>query len=277
MKSDNETLEMLAEKADRKNKEMEEKLDKALNKKSKSKKGGKKEESPPKEAVSRETSEMDPVTEEDLKAAQEDVLAPDLPDLTEESSQFDDLAKQMEEDGKALSSPKEESSEPSHTRGGLKAPRHGLGEEITKEQAEKVMSEDAPAPSRGHRRTVIVRTKVVGQEDAPPTEEKKPKKKEEKLPPRLSLVREETGEIYTLDEDLTIGREDDNDIVIPNPEGHYVSAHHAEIRIQGKDIYLKDLDSTNGTYVNDRKVGSWRLKAGNRVEFADIKFKVIES
>ena len=108
-----------------------------------------------------------------------------------------------------------------------------------------------------------------------------------KISPSLCLIREETGEVFDLDGDLTIGRDMDNDIVIPNPEGHYVSAHHAHIEVQGKDVYLKDgyteidengkpeiVSSTNGTYVNDRKIRSCRIRAGNKIEFADIVFRV---
>ena len=92
----------------------------------------------------------------------------------------------------------------------------------------------------------------------------------------LYLVRTETGEMFPIDQDLSIGREDDNDIVIPEPDGHYVSGHHADISLQGRDVFLKDAGSTNGTFVNDRKVGSKRLKAGMKVRFADIDFVIEE-
>ena len=91
---------------------------------------------------------------------------------------------------------------------------------------------------------------------------------------RLSLVRIDTGEIYPLDHEMTIGREDYHDISIPEPEGHYVSGDHAHIEIKGKDIYLYDDDSTNGTKVNGSKIKSKRLRAGQTVTFADIEFAV---
>ncbi|OGS33114.1 MAG: hypothetical protein A2474_05490 [Elusimicrobia bacterium RIFOXYC2_FULL_34_12] len=54
---------------------------------------------------------------------------------------------------------------------------------------------------------------------------------------------------------ITIGRKEDNDISIDNPA---VSGHHAKIFKQGDGYFLEDLNSTNGTFLNETKV----LKAG---------------
>jgi pSer/pThr/pTyr-binding forkhead associated (FHA) protein len=51
--------------------------------------------------------------------------------------------------------------------------------------------------------------------------------------------------------ELTIGRKTDNDVVIDNPA---VSGHHARVVQQGNDYVLEDLNSTNGTFLRDRKV-----------------------
>jgi pSer/pThr/pTyr-binding forkhead associated (FHA) protein len=51
--------------------------------------------------------------------------------------------------------------------------------------------------------------------------------------------------------EMTIGRKSDNDIVIDNPA---VSGHHARIIKQGDDFLLEDLNSTNGTFLRDRKI-----------------------
>lgn len=50
---------------------------------------------------------------------------------------------------------------------------------------------------------------------------------------------------------LTIGRKADNDICIND---RAVSAHHAKIVTFSKPTYIKDLRSTNGTYVNGKKI-----------------------
>lgn len=56
---------------------------------------------------------------------------------------------------------------------------------------------------------------------------------------------------------LTIGRRKDNDIVIDNLA---VSGHHARIDGVGEAFVLVDLQSKNGTFVNERMVASHRLK-----------------
>lgn len=56
---------------------------------------------------------------------------------------------------------------------------------------------------------------------------------------------------------LTIGRKTDNDIVIENLA---VSGHHARITLQGTSYVIEDLQSTNGTFINDKRVVSTALK-----------------
>ncbi|MEK7744328.1 MAG: FHA domain-containing protein [Elusimicrobiota bacterium] len=50
---------------------------------------------------------------------------------------------------------------------------------------------------------------------------------------------------------LSVGRKPDNDIVIDNPA---VSGHHCKIVSAGDTFYVEDLDSTNGTFVNEKRV-----------------------
>lgn len=65
-----------------------------------------------------------------------------------------------------------------------------------------------------------------------------------------------------LQESLTIGRKPENTIFIDNLA---VSGYHARIDKTGPDYILTDLQSTNGTFVNDRKVVSHKLKHGDNV------------
>jgi pSer/pThr/pTyr-binding forkhead associated (FHA) protein len=51
--------------------------------------------------------------------------------------------------------------------------------------------------------------------------------------------------------ELLIGRTDDNDMSIPSP---YVSQHHILLIRRGGSTVLIDLNSTNGTFVNSRRV-----------------------
>lgn len=57
-------------------------------------------------------------------------------------------------------------------------------------------------------------------------------------------------------ETITIGRKADNDIPIDNP---VVSGHHARVIKNGNEVVLEDLGSTNGTFVNKKKVSKVKL------------------
>ncbi|MBF0474488.1 MAG: FHA domain-containing protein [Deltaproteobacteria bacterium] len=62
---------------------------------------------------------------------------------------------------------------------------------------------------------------------------------------------------YSFDKDLvTIGRRDDNDIQIDNQA---VSSHHAKIVKEDDGFYVYDLNSLNGTFVNNRRVSTLRM------------------
>jgi pSer/pThr/pTyr-binding forkhead associated (FHA) protein len=54
---------------------------------------------------------------------------------------------------------------------------------------------------------------------------------------------------------ITVGRKPDNDIVIDNPA---ISGHHCKVVLKGDTHYVEDLESTNGTFVNEKRV----MKAG---------------
>ena len=64
------------------------------------------------------------------------------------------------------------------------------------------------------------------------------------------------------DESITIGRKEDNAVVIDNLA---VSGYHARIDRAGNDFILTDLQSTNGTFVNDKKTVSHRLRHGDNI------------
>jgi len=61
---------------------------------------------------------------------------------------------------------------------------------------------------------------------------------------------------------VTIGRRKENTVVFTNPE---VSSSHARIDKVGMDYILTDLQSTNGTFVNNLKILSHRLSHGDRI------------
>ncbi len=68
---------------------------------------------------------------------------------------------------------------------------------------------------------------------------------------------------------LVIGRKIDADLRIPVAE---VSRDHCEITVNGDAVKLRDLGSSNGTFVNSRKVVEAVLKAGDRIAIGPVTF-----
>ncbi len=67
-----------------------------------------------------------------------------------------------------------------------------------------------------------------------------------------------------------IGRKPDNDIVLDNPA---VSGHHCKMYESGGTWFVEDLNSTNGTFVNGKKVLKSGVKAGDIVTI--VKYSVV--
>ncbi len=68
-----------------------------------------------------------------------------------------------------------------------------------------------------------------------------------------------------------VGRQEDCDIRIPLPE---VSRQHAEITITRQGVLVKDLGSSNGTYVNNRRVKQKQLEPGDHLVIGPVVFTV---
>src|SRR5271165_1165975 len=76
------------------------------------------------------------------------------------------------------------------------------------------------------------------------------------------------------DKQILIGRSSDLDMVLVED---MVSRKHARIQTQGEQIWIEDLGSTNGTFVNGEKIKRARLKEGDRVLIGTSILKVISS
>jgi predicted component of type VI protein secretion system len=86
----------------------------------------------------------------------------------------------------------------------------------------------------------------------------------EEIMARLILMfnKQVVKEYPLMKESVTIGRNDENTIQINNLA---VSGYHARIDSAGNDYILTDLQSTNGTFINDKKVVSQKLAHGDNV------------
>ena len=78
----------------------------------------------------------------------------------------------------------------------------------------------------------------------------------------MVYVIDREGEIYPIEEQVTIGRSRENDIVIKNV---YTSRKHALIYKKDEGYLVKDLGSKYGTYVNGERVMEKELKEGDRI------------
>lgn len=83
----------------------------------------------------------------------------------------------------------------------------------------------------------------------------------------------ELGQFIPLTESLSIGRYADNDLALGDP---HVSANHARIYWLRGSWYLEDLGSTNGTFLNGKRIrGKKRLQRGDLLQIGDITFQVV--
>jgi len=69
----------------------------------------------------------------------------------------------------------------------------------------------------------------------------------------------------------TIGRVEDNTFQIAEPS---VSSHHCEVLLRGDEVVVKDLNSTNGTFINGEKITESVLKPGHTLRIGQIELRL---
>jgi FHA domain len=77
-------------------------------------------------------------------------------------------------------------------------------------------------------------------------------------------------EVQITKDKTTLGRRPYNDIVIDNLA---VSGEHAVLQMVGADVFIEDLNSTNGTYINGKAVKKQLLSHNDTVEIGKYKIK----
>lgn len=77
-------------------------------------------------------------------------------------------------------------------------------------------------------------------------------------------------EVQVTKDKTTLGRRPYNDIVIDNLA---VSGEHAVLQMVGADVFIEDLNSTNGTYINGKAIKKQQLQNNDTVEIGKYKIK----
>src|SRR5476651_541053 len=81
-----------------------------------------------------------------------------------------------------------------------------------------------------------------------------------------------TGRAHELSVDrTTIGRVEDNTFQIADPS---VSSHHCEVHLRGSDIVIRDLNSTNGSFIGNDKITEQILKPGQVLRLGQVELKL---
>lgn len=98
-----------------------------------------------------------------------------------------------------------------------------------------------------------------------------------KLQPRLVVQHSkviEDGKVFKLKGGATIGRSPGSDIVLPD---EYVSQTHARIFVRKQFLFIEDIGSTNGTFVDGRRIeGEHQIKPGQEIVLGDTIFRYEE-
>jgi pSer/pThr/pTyr-binding forkhead associated (FHA) protein len=96
-------------------------------------------------------------------------------------------------------------------------------------------------------------------------------------PGRLVVLESPAGEpavgrVFGLDVITSLGRDVNNAIVIDDP---FASAEHAVLTYRGRNWYLEDLDSTNGSYVNGHPAsGVAALGYGDELQIGQVRMRL---
>lgn len=85
----------------------------------------------------------------------------------------------------------------------------------------------------------------------------------------------EQGSVVPIRGITTLGRKAENTIILTEP---FVSGNHAKLYIKNNSLYIEDLNSTNGVYVNNDKINEkFKLIAGDEIKIGSAIFRVLKS
>lgn len=89
---------------------------------------------------------------------------------------------------------------------------------------------------------------------------------------KLVMFKDDDQRAFPLEGDRTIlGRRQDCDLRIPTKD---VSRQHCSLMVKNGSLIIKDLGSSNGTYLNDKRVTEAEVSAGDRLRVGPVTFVV---
>ncbi|MGE8600332.1 MAG: FHA domain-containing protein [Acinetobacter calcoaceticus] len=88
-----------------------------------------------------------------------------------------------------------------------------------------------------------------------------------------AITGEITGQEISIDRDMLVGRHQDADVLLQAAE---ISRRHAALLLKDQLLWVQDLNSSNGTFINDIRIEQEKqLHDGDIVQFASFKFSVL--
>ena len=80
------------------------------------------------------------------------------------------------------------------------------------------------------------------------------------------------GKTFALTGTMVIGRQADSDIPVPAEE---ISRHHARLQVTADGVLVEDMNSANGTFINDKRVQNGLLKPGEELRLDTVRFMLV--
>lgn len=88
-----------------------------------------------------------------------------------------------------------------------------------------------------------------------------------------AITGEISGQEISIDRDMLVGRHQDADVLLQAAE---ISRRHAALLLKDQLLWVQDLNSSNGTFINDIRIEQEKqLHDGDIVQFASFKFSVL--